>query len=145
MILTRCSMAESTMSLSRRRRRRLRDLPINPCCALPLERRTRPVPVTLKRLEAALLVFIFGMGIRLREATAFRAFAKPACGRTAKGAGGRTYERTLVARQAFAVGCFVFPSASIPFHPPSADEPGRSGARRPLTRRAKIVLLFPEG
>src|SRR5450432_1615663 len=115
-------MAESTMSLSRRRRRRLRDLPINPCCALPLERRTRPVPVNLKRLEAALLVFIFGMGIRLREATAFRAFAKPACGRTAKGAGGRTYERTLVARQAFAVGCFVFhrpPSPSIPRQPSS--------------------------
>src|SRR3954462_3504321 len=69
-------MAESTMSLSRRRRRRLRDLPIIPCCALPLGRRTRPLPVTLKRLAAARLVFIFGMGIRLREAKGVELFRK---------------------------------------------------------------------
>src|SRR5258708_18047660 len=84
MILTRCSMAESTMSLSRRRRRRLRDLPIIPCCALPLGRRTRPLPVTLKRLAAARLVFIFGMGIRLREAMAAEHLRK---------AGTRTYRK----------------------------------------------------
>ncbi len=49
------------MSLSRKRRRRLRDFPFMLCCAPHLGRRTRPLPVTLKRLFAARFVFILGM------------------------------------------------------------------------------------
>jgi len=57
----RFSNAGVTIELSRQRRRRLRDLPIIPCWPPPLGRRTRPEPLTLKRLDAALLVFILGM------------------------------------------------------------------------------------
>src|SRR5579859_434339 len=52
-----------TMSFLRRRRRRLRDFSCIPWLPPPLGRRTRPLPVTRNRLEAALLVFIFGMGL----------------------------------------------------------------------------------
>src|SRR3954469_14873990 len=123
MILTRCSMAASTMSLSRRRRRRLRDLPIIPCCALPLGRRTRPLPVTFKRLAAARLVFIFGMGIRLREAKGLSSFAKPARGQTANKAGGRTYGRSFEPRQARDASDLAFPDDSSPKEPGSARGP----------------------
>ena len=57
----RFSNAGVTIELSRQRRRRFRDLPIIPCWPPPLGRRTRPEPLTLKRLAAALLVFILGM------------------------------------------------------------------------------------
>ena len=57
----RFSKAGVTIELSRQRRRRFRDLPIIPCWPPPLGRRTRPEPLTLKRLAAALLVFILGM------------------------------------------------------------------------------------
>src|SRR5690606_40776553 len=58
----RCSSAGETISLSRRRRRRLRLLPFKQCCPPIFGRRTRPEPVTLKRFAAARFVFIFGMG-----------------------------------------------------------------------------------
>src|SRR5690606_11963925 len=61
MILTRFSIAGSTISLSRARRRRVRVFPIIPCWPPCLGRRTRPEPVTLKRLAAARFVFIFGI------------------------------------------------------------------------------------
>lgn len=57
----RCSMAGCTMALSRRRRRRLRDLPIMQCCAPQLARRTLPEPEILNRFAAARLLFILGM------------------------------------------------------------------------------------
>src|SRR3569832_1525633 len=57
----RCSNALATSQLSRRRRRRLRGLPIIPCCHPHFGRRTLPEPVSLKRLAAARLVFILGM------------------------------------------------------------------------------------
>src|SRR6187399_763252 len=57
----RFSNAGVTIALSRQRRRRLRDLPIIPCWPPPLGRRTRPEPLTLKRLDAALLLFILGI------------------------------------------------------------------------------------
>lgn len=57
----RFSNAGVTIELSRDRRRRFRDLPIIPCWPPPLGRRTRPEPLTLKRLAAARLVFILGM------------------------------------------------------------------------------------
>ena len=57
----RFSNAGVTIALSRQRRRRFRDLPIIPCWPPPLGRRTRPEPLTLKRLLAARLVFILGM------------------------------------------------------------------------------------
>lgn len=59
----RCSSAGETMSLSRRRRRRLRLLPFKQCCPPIFGRRTRPEPVTLKRFAAARFVFIFGIGV----------------------------------------------------------------------------------
>src|SRR5277367_6886335 len=49
------------MSLFRLRRRRLRDFSCIPWFPPAFERRTRPLPVTLNRLAAALFVFIFGM------------------------------------------------------------------------------------
>ena len=57
----RFSNAGLTSALSRSRRRRLRDLPIIPCCPPLFGRRTRPEPVSLKRLAAARIVFILGM------------------------------------------------------------------------------------
>jgi hypothetical protein len=68
MSLTRFSMAGATKALSRNRRRRLRDLPMNMCCAPHFARRTLPEPVILKRLQAARLLFIFGMaGSRIQN------------------------------------------------------------------------------
>src|SRR5262245_48321247 len=66
----RFARALSTMSFLRKRRQRLRFLLIIPCWSPPLERRMRPLPLTRKRLDAALLVFIFGMSslARSREA-----------------------------------------------------------------------------
>ena len=55
------SMVLWTMSLFRLRRSRLRDFSCIPWFPPALERRTRPLPVTLNRFEAALFVFIFGM------------------------------------------------------------------------------------
>lgn len=56
------SNAFATMSLLRKRRRRFRDFSerqwLPPC----LERRTRPLPVTLNRFAAVFRVFILGMG-----------------------------------------------------------------------------------
>src|SRR5882757_5908543 len=49
-----------TMSFWRSRRRRLRDFSCIPWLPPPLERRTRPEPVTRNRLAAARLVFILG-------------------------------------------------------------------------------------
>src|SRR6476659_10831980 len=57
----RCSNALATSPLSRRRRRRLRGLPIIPCWPPQCGRRTFPEPVSLKRLAAARFVFILGM------------------------------------------------------------------------------------
>src|SRR5580700_3945945 len=61
MRLTCFCIVESTMSFLRRRRRRLRDFSCIPWLPPPFGRRTRPLPVTRKRLAAAFLVFIFGM------------------------------------------------------------------------------------
>src|SRR3954465_11189755 len=55
------SKALLTMSFLRRRRRRFRDFSCMPWFPPPLERRTRPEPVTLNRFDAALLVFILGI------------------------------------------------------------------------------------
>ena len=57
----RLSNEASTMSLSRNRRRRLRLFPKKQCDPPAFPRRMRPVPVSLKRLAAARLVFILGM------------------------------------------------------------------------------------
>src|SRR5437870_3857687 len=57
----RLSKAGETRPLSRRRRRRVRDLPIIPCWPPHFGRRTRPAPVSLKRLAAPRRVFILGM------------------------------------------------------------------------------------
>lgn len=65
----RCSIAGCTMALSRRRRRRLRDLPIMQCCAPQLARRTLPDPEILNRFEAARLLFILGMSDSSHSAT----------------------------------------------------------------------------
>lgn len=51
----------STMSLFRRRRTRLRDFSCIMWLPPAFGRRTRPVPLTRKRLAALLLVFILGM------------------------------------------------------------------------------------
>jgi len=59
--LMRFSRALSTMSLLRRRRRRLRFLLLRPWLPPHLERRMRPLPLSLKRLAAARQVFIFVM------------------------------------------------------------------------------------
>ncbi len=74
------SSAVLTMSLPRRRRRRLRDLFDNPWFPPAFERRTRPFPVSLNRFEAALLVFILGINaslssISLRIGRRFRTHA----------------------------------------------------------------------
>ncbi len=51
------------MSLSRRRRRLLRLLPMKPCCPPIFGRRMRPLPVILNRFAAARFVFIFAMRV----------------------------------------------------------------------------------
>src|ERR1700722_15583469 len=61
MRLTCACMVLSTMLFLRRRRRRLRDFSCIPWLPPAFERFTRPDPVTRKRLDAALFVFIFGM------------------------------------------------------------------------------------
>src|SRR3982750_60719 len=60
MILMRFSNDLLTMSFWRRRRSLLRDFSCMPWLPPPLERRTRPDPVTRNRLAAARFVFILG-------------------------------------------------------------------------------------
>lgn len=57
----RFSSAESTMEFLRSLRRRLAGLPIIMWLRPAVPRRTRPLPVILKRFFALLFVFIFGM------------------------------------------------------------------------------------
>src|ERR1700733_6274983 len=86
--LTCFSMVLWTMSLFRLRRRRLRDFSCIPWFPPALERRTRPLPVTLNRFAAALFVFIFGMTAlvfapRLAAAREARRFEPAGCEREA--------------------------------------------------------------
>src|SRR4051812_10763500 len=80
MILMRFSNDLLTMSFWRSRRSRLRDFSCIPWFPPPLERRTRPDPVTRNRLAAARFVFIFGTGgssFALSRAARDRAFGGP--------------------------------------------------------------------
>lgn len=136
------------MSLSRARRRRVRLLPIMQCWPPPLGRRTRPEPVTLKRLLAARLVFILGMAtpILLRIS---KTLGIPGAGPQAYHPGGGAYDGTLRAsqaktwncetpRQAFSSWTALWPHGSLwrgAKSASSADSTGRPRLLRPRGRQ----------